>query len=103
MIGLLVACFADSPPLMALSNVIVSAGCFAGSCMAPEKDIFRVCDMVGSGSSALSSVLFLVKEPTCQTIAWVGVGLDGINTVMMVGSQFYGVQKFVFTTVPASL
>ncbi len=41
--------------------------------------------MGASGSQAVSSLLFLVKEPTCQTIAWggtvLGLGINVANTV----------------------
>ncbi|KAG5753245.1 hypothetical protein H9Q70_004091 [Fusarium xylarioides] len=84
-IGLILSCFADSPPLFALSNLIVSGGCFAASCMAPSGQLSRVSDAIGSGASALSSVLFLVKEPTCQTIAWVGVGSDVVCSCIQTG------------------
>ena len=81
--------FGDVPQILALSNIITSAGCFASSCIAPEKDFFRIAELVGSGSSTVSSGLFLVKEPYCQTAAWVGVGIDAANTCLMVGNQIY--------------
>ncbi|KAF5647296.1 putative RNA-directed DNA polymerase from transposon X-element [Fusarium sp. NRRL 52700] len=84
-IGLILSCFTDSPPLFALSNLVVSRGCFAASCMAPSGQLSRVSDVIGSGASALSSVLFLVKEPTCQTIPWVGVGSDVVCSCIQTG------------------
>jgi hypothetical protein len=85
LIGLIMSFFGDSQPLLAVSNIIVNAGCFASACWAPEKGILQIGTMIGTGSAVLSSALFLVPEPTCETIAWVGFGLDAINTLMYCG------------------
>jgi hypothetical protein len=49
--------------------------------MAPNKGGIGWAEIIGPGSSAMSSVLLLIKERTCQTIAWVGVDIDTANNV----------------------
>lgn len=87
--GLILAFFADTPPLMALSNLVTSAGCFAGAWFQPEEDVFTISEKIGSGASTISSVLFLVPESTCQTGGWIGVGVDVVNTGVSIGYQCY--------------
>lgn len=57
--------------------------------MAPQIDLYRGANLAGSGCSTLSSVLFLVKEPYCQTAAWVGVGVDTMNVCLDTGNQMF--------------
>jgi hypothetical protein len=70
-----------------MSNMMTSAGAFAGSCMAPEHSLREASEMVGSATSTVSSALFLSKHPICQAVAWVGVGVDGGNALVRV-AQF---------------
>ncbi|EHK96089.1 hypothetical protein M7I_8224 [Glarea lozoyensis 74030] len=80
-VGLFFSFFADSPPIMAMSNFINSAGGFAATCCHPEKDAFTYVSLGASGCQAVSSIVFLVKEPTCQAIGWGGTALGFIGDI----------------------
>ncbi|ORX98814.1 hypothetical protein BCR34DRAFT_628299 [Clohesyomyces aquaticus] len=69
-LGLFFSFFAENAPIMAMSNFINSAGSLAATCCQPEKDGFSYAAIGASACHAVSSVIFLVKEPTCQTIGW---------------------------------
>ncbi|CAM1505029.1 Fc.00g106660.m01.CDS01 [Cosmosporella sp. VM-42] len=85
LLGLILSCFTDSPSLFALSNLAVSAGCFAGTCMAPEKGVYEYSEIVGSGCASLASILFLTKNPTTNTAGWVFDFIDVTNVVVRLG------------------
>jgi hypothetical protein len=80
-LGLFFSLFAGSAPIMAMSNFINSAGGFAAACCHPEKDAFTYVSLGASGCQAVSSILFLVKEPTCQAIGWGGTTLGLIGDI----------------------
>jgi hypothetical protein len=61
--------------------------------MAPSKTYDRISELVGSGAVTFSSILFVVKEPTCQTVAWVGVAIDFANLGVQIGYIFDYVRR----------
>lgn len=63
--------------------------------MAPSNQLSRVSDAIGPGASAVSSVLFLVKSPTCQSIAWGGVCLDTFCSSIQTGLLFLRLRDWV--------
>jgi hypothetical protein len=53
--------------------------------MAPEKNFPEITLMIGTGSSALVSGLFLIPSPPTQGVAWAGFGIDLVSTLMYCG------------------
>ncbi|KAF3228759.1 hypothetical protein TWF106_006279 [Orbilia oligospora] len=89
LVGLVLTCVSSNPVVLAIANLLNSVGNFAGTMMKPDIGGWDVCNLVGASCSCVSSILFLVPEPDCKTIAWVGVGIDAVNTLMTIGKQFY--------------